>query len=187
MLPLKDFNPTRRRAWITLGLIVACVLVYFWVQPPASGVDRGACVGHELEQLADVCLDVGVGQGTERPWRRNPRQRWWYRLGRCGFWARIRGPGRIMDIELTPRWKAILNATYLQFADTEVIQRVLFDDRIDREIGMDYSIGIQYRPFLNNNFIVTVGGAALVPGKGFADIYSGEVFYSGFVGLTLTY
>src|SRR5688500_8403611 len=37
MLPLKDFNPTRRRAWITVGLIVACVLVYFWVQPPASG------------------------------------------------------------------------------------------------------------------------------------------------------
>jgi len=37
MLPLKDFNPTRRRAWVTMGLIVACVLVYFWVQPPASG------------------------------------------------------------------------------------------------------------------------------------------------------
>ena len=37
MIPLKDFNPTRRRAWATLGLIVACVLVYFWVQPPAGG------------------------------------------------------------------------------------------------------------------------------------------------------
>ncbi len=37
MLPLRDFNPTRRRSWVTLGLIVACVLVYFWVQPPASG------------------------------------------------------------------------------------------------------------------------------------------------------
>ena len=37
MLPLKDFNPTRRRAWVTVGLILACVLVYFWVQPPASG------------------------------------------------------------------------------------------------------------------------------------------------------
>ncbi len=37
MLPLRDFNPTRRRAWVTAGLIVACVLVYFWVQPPASG------------------------------------------------------------------------------------------------------------------------------------------------------
>ena len=37
MIPLKDYNPTRRRAWVTFGLIVACVLVYFWVQPPASG------------------------------------------------------------------------------------------------------------------------------------------------------
>ncbi len=37
MLPLKDFNPTQRRAWLTLTLIAACVLVYFWVQPPASG------------------------------------------------------------------------------------------------------------------------------------------------------
>ena len=37
MLPLKDFNPTRRRPWVTLGLIIACVLVYFWVQPPADG------------------------------------------------------------------------------------------------------------------------------------------------------
>ena len=37
MIPLKDYNPTRRPAWVTLGLIVACVLVYFWVQPPASG------------------------------------------------------------------------------------------------------------------------------------------------------
>ncbi len=37
MIPLKDFNPTHRRAWVTLTLIVVCVLVYFWVQPPASG------------------------------------------------------------------------------------------------------------------------------------------------------
>ena len=37
MLPLKDYNPTRRRSWVTVGLIVACVLVYLWVQPPSSG------------------------------------------------------------------------------------------------------------------------------------------------------
>ncbi len=37
MIPLKDFNPTRRRAWVTLALIVTCVLVYFWVQPPSDG------------------------------------------------------------------------------------------------------------------------------------------------------
>jgi len=37
VLPLKDFNPTQRRAWVTLILIGVCVLVYFWVQPPLSG------------------------------------------------------------------------------------------------------------------------------------------------------
>jgi len=37
VIPLKDFNPTQRRAWATVGLIVTCVLVYFWVQPPQSG------------------------------------------------------------------------------------------------------------------------------------------------------
>jgi membrane associated rhomboid family serine protease len=37
VIPLKDFNPTRRRSWVTLGLIVTCVLVYLWVQPADSG------------------------------------------------------------------------------------------------------------------------------------------------------
>ena len=33
MIPLKDYNPTTRRAWITLGLIAVNVFVYFLVQP----------------------------------------------------------------------------------------------------------------------------------------------------------
>jgi len=33
MIPLKDKNPTSRRAWITLGLIAVNVFVYFLVQP----------------------------------------------------------------------------------------------------------------------------------------------------------
>lgn len=36
MLPLKDDNPTRITAWMTFLLIVACVGVYFFVQPPSS-------------------------------------------------------------------------------------------------------------------------------------------------------
>ena len=36
MIPLKDYNPTRTRAWVTLVLIVVCVGVYFLVQPPSS-------------------------------------------------------------------------------------------------------------------------------------------------------
>ena len=33
MIPLHDHNPTRRRAWVTVGLILGCVAVYFGVQP----------------------------------------------------------------------------------------------------------------------------------------------------------
>ncbi len=36
MLPLKDFNPTSRRAWVTVGLIAACALVWFVVQPASE-------------------------------------------------------------------------------------------------------------------------------------------------------
>jgi membrane associated rhomboid family serine protease len=37
MIPLKDYNPTTRRAWITLGLIAVNVFVYFLVQPHGQG------------------------------------------------------------------------------------------------------------------------------------------------------
>jgi membrane associated rhomboid family serine protease len=40
VLPLKDYNPTTRRAWITLGLIAVNVFVYFLIQPHGqSNVD----------------------------------------------------------------------------------------------------------------------------------------------------
>jgi membrane associated rhomboid family serine protease len=37
VLPLKDYNPTTRRAWITLGIIAVNVFVYFAVQPHGQG------------------------------------------------------------------------------------------------------------------------------------------------------
>jgi len=37
VLPLKDYNPTTRRAWITLGLIAVNVFVYFLIQPHGQG------------------------------------------------------------------------------------------------------------------------------------------------------
>jgi membrane associated rhomboid family serine protease len=37
VLPLKDYNPTARRAWITIGIIAVNVFVYFLVQPHGQG------------------------------------------------------------------------------------------------------------------------------------------------------
>jgi hypothetical protein len=92
-----------------------------------------------------------------------------------------------VDAEITPKLKAIVNVSYLQFADTQSLELLLHDDKIGREIGIDYSIGLQYRPFLNNNAIITVGAAALQPLKGFQDIFEDHVEYSLFSAVTLTY
>ncbi len=91
------------------------------------------------------------------------------------------------DFDITPRLKAIANISYLMFDDTTVLKELLHDDKIGREIGLDYSIGIQYRPFLNNNAIINIGAAALTPANGFKDIYSSQTLYSIFMGITLTY
>ena len=92
-----------------------------------------------------------------------------------------------VDMELTPKLRLISNVSYLQFADTESIRLILQDNEIERDIGIDYSVGLQYRPDLNNNIIFTVGGAALAPGEGFKGIYGSETVYSVFTALTLTY
>lgn len=76
-----------------------------------------------------------------------------------------------MDFEVTPKMKLITNANYLWFDTTEPLEIFTFQDRIDPEIGVDLSMGIEYRPFLNDNMVIVGGIAALIPGKGFDDLF----------------
>jgi hypothetical protein len=76
-----------------------------------------------------------------------------------------------MDFEVTPKIKLITNANYLWFNTTEPLEVFTFQDRIDPEIGVDVSMGVEYRPFLNDNFIIIGGVASLIPGKGFDDLF----------------
>lgn len=76
------------------------------------------------------------------------------------------------DVEVTQTLKAILNVNYLRFDRTESLEYILFQSRVRREIGLDYSLGVTYRPLLINNIAFTVGGAVLQPGRGFRDIYT---------------
>ena len=109
------------------------------------------------------------------------------------------------DIDVTPKLKAFVNANYIRFAETDPLCTVLLTDKIDREIGWDLSLGVQYRPFLTDNVILSAGWGVLLPGRGYRDIYrrstdpvagleptanAGKVdsfLYSGLVALTLTY
>jgi len=83
-----------------------------------------------------------------------------------------------MDADLTPKLKLITNANYLWFDNTQVLEFFTFQDNIHNEIGMDLSLGVEYRPLLNDNLEILFGVSALVPGAGFDDLYSplrGEV------------
>ena len=75
------------------------------------------------------------------------------------------------DFELTPKARLVTNASYLEFDSVRVLQAFTFQNRIQRSIGVDLSIGMEYRPLLSDNIIVTGGYACLVPGAGFRDLY----------------
>lgn len=93
-----------------------------------------------------------------------------------------------LDVEVTPRLKAILTANYINFATTEPIEQILFQDDIAKELGTDLSVGLRYRPFLSNNVVLVGGAAVFLPGQGFKDIYeNGDPLYHVFTNLILQF
>jgi hypothetical protein len=118
-------------------------------------------------------------------------------------------PGTIIlgygnDADITPKLKAFLNVNYIWMAETAPIRQVLMTNHASNEIGLDCSIGFQYRPLLTNNIIITAGAGFLIPGAGYKDIYRAntnpvfgypgpspgkvdDFLYSGILTLTLTY
>jgi hypothetical protein len=80
--------------------------------------------------------------------------------------------GAGIDLELTPKLKAALNANYLHFHETASLELLLFQPGIHNAIGLDLGAGLFYRPLLNENVLILAGATGLVPGAGFDDIYS---------------
>ncbi len=92
------------------------------------------------------------------------------------------------DAELTPKLKLLMNVNHLRFASTQSLEHFLNQPGINNNIGMDYSLGLIYRPFLNNNVICSFGAAGLTPFEGFEDIFeTNQTQFSSFFSLVLTY
>jgi hypothetical protein len=87
------------------------------------------------------------------------------------------------NLDLTPKLKSFLNVNYLRFERTAPIALLLFESPIHNTIGVDTSIGFQYRPPLSENISITGGAAALFPGQGFRDIFSGTTQFSVFANV----
>jgi len=91
------------------------------------------------------------------------------------------------NFDLTPKLKSFLNVNYLRFERTAPIELLLFESPIHNTIGVDTSIGFQYRPPLSENISITGGASALFPGQGFRDIFSGAMQYSFFANVHLEF
>ena len=97
-----------------------------------------------------------------------------------------------IDADITPRFKLIGNANLLWFDQTEVLEQFVFQSNIRNFIGIDLSLGAEYRPYHNNNVILVGGISGLVPGDGFKDLYNpiaGNVngLAAGFLDIILSY
>ncbi len=77
-----------------------------------------------------------------------------------------------MDFDLTQKAKLITNMNMLWFDKTAVLQQFLFQGNIDRFIGVDLGVGMEYRPLLSENLSFVGGVQMLIPGQGFLDIYN---------------
>jgi hypothetical protein len=91
------------------------------------------------------------------------------------------------DFNVTPKLKAFINANYLRFDRTEPLELLLFQRGIQHSIGLDTGVGIQYRPPLTENIVITTGVSNLVPGVGFREILNGRVLISAFSGIKLVF
>ena len=103
------------------------------------------------------------------------------------------------EADLTPKVKAVLNANYLWFDKTEPLKTLLFQSVIEKSIGLDWGLGVLYRPWLNENVVITTGITGLLPGHGFDLIYQSSPcsvagcgadsrkLLNGFVNVKLTY
>lgn len=106
-----------------------------------------------------------------------------------------------LDADITPKVKLINNANFLWFHKTEVLERFVFQDHINHNIGIDLSSGLEYRPFLNDNVLIEGGVAVFLPHSGFKDLFGktdpfttnnasdvgSELLYQAFMDLVLTF
>lgn len=91
--------------------------------------------------------------------------------------ANFVNPGLILvgvgaEADLTPKLRAFANANYLWFDSADTIKTVLQTNQAGTNIGTDLSAGVQWRPFLISNVVISAGCGVLLPGGGYRDIYA---------------
>lgn len=92
-----------------------------------------------------------------------------------------------VDLDILPELRLSLNANYLAFAETEVLEVARQQANVDREIGIDLSAALIWRPFMSQNVVMRLSYAQMLAGDGFKDLYGDEDPYSLLCNLILTF
>lgn len=91
-------------------------------------------------------------------------------------------PGLLMfnvgaTAELMQELRAVFNANYIRFHETEALEVLLKQPNIRRDVGVDLSLGFEWRPLLINNIIIKPFAAMFQPVGGFKDIFQASTLY----------
>jgi hypothetical protein len=94
------------------------------------------------------------------------------------------------DADVTPRLRVLGNVSMLRFNHTASLS-VLRNQLISaKQLGTDVSVGVQVRPFMSQNVVISASAAALVPGKALKALYDEDkrgVQYSALLNVVLTF
>ena len=94
------------------------------------------------------------------------------------------------DADLTPQVRVLGNISKLDFINTASLAALRNQKITSKDLGIDVSVGVQYRPLMSQNIVLNASAAALVPGRGLKQLYDEDkrgVQYSILANLLLTY
>ncbi|AUW59463.1 hypothetical protein C1T17_16610 [Sphingobium sp. SCG-1] len=95
------------------------------------------------------------------------------------------------DFDVTPEIRLSTNANHLWFENTATLQALRVEGSIPKSIGWDLSTAAIWRPKATQNIVLRLSAAALLPGKGFRDLFdnrdSHRNYYSVLANLIVSY
>ncbi|WP_188769569.1 hypothetical protein [Novosphingobium endophyticum] len=95
------------------------------------------------------------------------------------------------DFDLSPEVRVSANANHLWFENTATLQTLRNEGSIPKDIGWDLSTAAIWRPKATQNIVMRLSAAALVPGKGFRDLFDNSQgnrnYYSVLANLIVSY
>lgn len=82
--------------------------------------------------------------------------------------------GAGVDLDVTPEVRVTANLNKLRFDNTTSLGVLRQQAPPSDDLGLDASIGVQYRPFFTQNVVVNASLATLKPGQGYKDLFGND-------------